>query len=242
MDIKEHILNVLRSELEPFGYRYVKSESKFKRKVDKDTIVYLYYCASRHHRGLTTVTFYANGDYRDLKKEFHNQKIIDNIEYWHFGFCSRLQWLMPRTEAPSPWDYVFRDDDTEEIVNERLRKMAWCVRTYLVTFMERLSHKSSALKEAVTLDHRFLLVGNKFLVPIMYCVWKHDKKAALDYIEEKRLKKLALVETREWDRLERMKEGEQFTQEEWPTYALLYEEYVEESKKIKEWIESLNYD
>ena len=144
-------------------------------------------------------------------------------------------------DKPSPlWDFVFRDDDTEEAVNQKLEEMAWCVRTYLIPFLERLSHRSSALEEAIALDRRFL-VTNDYLVPVMYCIWKHDKKAALDYLEEKRQRKLALVEPGEWSRLERMKNGETLTQEEYPAYALLYEEYVEKSQKIKEWIWSQNY-
>ena len=240
MDIKERILATLKKEFEPLGYRYLKSQSTFKRKVDKDTIVYLYYDASRYHRGFTTVAFYANGEYRDLRKELQDQCIID-VRYWHFGFCSRLEWLMPKDRPSSPWDFVFRDDDTEEAVNQKLEEMAWCVRTYLIPFLERLSHRSSALEEAIALDQKFLLLGDMFLIPVMYCIWKHDKKAALDYLEEKRQRKLVLVEPGEWVRLERMKNGETFTQEEYPAYALLYEEYVEKSQKIKEWIWSQNY-
>lgn len=154
MDIKERILNVLRNELEPFGYRYVKSESKFKRKVDKDTIVYLYYNAGRYHRGFTTVTFYINGDYRDLKKAMDDQCIIENTKYWHFHFGSRLQWLMPEGSTYSIWDLAFHDNETEMVVDERLKIMALCIRTYAIPFMERLSHRNSAIEEAIALDKR----------------------------------------------------------------------------------------
>ncbi len=239
MNIKEKVLTILKKELEPFGYRYLKSKSKFKRKVGKDIIVSLYYNASCSYRGHTTITFYARGIYLDLKKELQNQCLID-VEYWYFGFCSRLQWLMPEGKFSSPWDLVFCDDDTEELVNEKLEEMAWCVRTYLIPFLERLSHRSSALEEAIAFDRSFL-VTNAYLVPVMYCIWKHDKKAALDYLEEAGKRRLSLVEPGEWSRLERMKNGETLTQEEYPAYALLYEEYVEESQKIKEWIWSQNY-
>lgn len=239
MDIKERILATLKKEFEPFGYRYIKSESEFKRKVDKDTIVYLYYDASRYHRGFTTVAFYANGEYRDLRKELQDQCIID-VRYWHFGFCSRLEWLMPKDRPSSPWDFVFRDDDTEEAVNQKLEEMAWCVRTYLIPFLERLSHRSSALEEAIALDRRFL-VTNDYLVPIMFCIWKHDKKAALDYLEEVGKRLLSLVEPGEWVRLERMKNGETFTQDDTPLNAMVYEEYIEGAQKVREWIESRDY-
>ncbi len=239
MTNKEKITLALQKELEPLGYRYIKSESEFKRKVDKDTVVYLYYDASRYHRGFTTVAFYANGEYRDLRKELQDQCIID-VRYWHFGFCSRLQWLMPE-DKPSPlWDFVFRDDDTEEAVNQKLEEMAWCVRTYLSPFLERLSRRSSALEEAIVLDRRFL-VTNAFLVPIMYCVWKHDKKAALDYLEEVGKRLLSLVEPGEWVRLERMKNGETFTQDDTPLNAMVYEEYIEGAQKVREWIWSQDY-
>ena len=63
MNIKERILETLKKELEPLGYRYIKSESEFKRNVSKDILVFLYYCASNYHRGYTTVTFYPNSRY-----------------------------------------------------------------------------------------------------------------------------------------------------------------------------------
>lgn len=241
MDIKERILDVLRNELEPFGYRYVKSQSEFKRKVDKDTIVYLYYNASQYHRGFTTVSFYANGDYRDLRRELHNQSIIDGVEYWHYGFCSRLEWLVSRTKPSLPLDFVFCVNDTEEVVNDRLKSMAWYVRTYFLPFMERLSHRSSALEEAIILDRRFL-IANDYLIPIMYAVWKHDKKAALDYLEETGHRLLSLLDPNEWDRLERMKKGEHIKQDERPIHAFVYEDYIKGAQKVREWIESQNYD
>ena len=239
MDIKEKVLINLKKELEPFGYRYLKSKSKFKRKVGKDIIVSLYYNASCSYRGYTTITFYARGTYLDLKKELQNQCFID-VEYWYFGFCSRLQWLMPKGRSSSPWDFVFRDDDTEEAVNQKLEDMAWCVRTYLIPFLERLSHRSSALEEAIALDQRFL-VTNDYLVPVMYCIWKHDKKAALDYLEEVGKRLLSLVEPGEWVRLERKKNGERLCQDDVPIHAIVYEKYIKGAQKVREWIESQNY-
>ena len=239
MDIKERILAILKKEFEPFGYRYLKSQSTFKRRVGKDIIVSLYYNASCSYRGYTTITFYARGTYLDLKKELQNQCFID-VEYWYFGFCNRLQWLMPEGRPYSSWDFVFRNDDTEEAVNQKLEEMAWCVRTYLIPFLERLSHRSSALEEAIERD-RWFLITDKFLVPIMFCVWKHDKKAALDYLEKRGQRLLSLVKPGQWERLERMKNGETFTQDDTPLNAMVYEEYIEGAQKIREWIESLDY-
>ena len=82
MNIKERILETLKKEFEPLGYRYLKSRSIFKRNVGKDIIVHLYYNASRFHREFTIVNFFLHGDFRDIKEVLHNQNIIDDIEYW----------------------------------------------------------------------------------------------------------------------------------------------------------------
>ena len=239
MDIKERILETLKKELEPLGYRYIKSESKFKRNVSKDILVYLYYCASNYHRGYTTVTFYPNSRYWDIRRELQNQSIID-IKYWYFGFCCRLQWMRP--DAPwTLWDFVFCVDDTEEIVSEKLKEMALCVRTYLIPYLERVSHRSSAFEEAIALDRSFML-SNQYLIPVMYCIWKHDKKSALDYLENRGLRLLALVEPEEWEWLERKKKGETLLKNEYPASALGYEDYIEGARKVREWIESQEYD
>ena len=59
MNIKERILETLKKEFEPLGYRYLKSRSIFKRNVGKDIIVHLYYNASRFHREFTIVNFFS---------------------------------------------------------------------------------------------------------------------------------------------------------------------------------------
>ena len=240
MDIKERILETLKKELEPLGYRYIKSESKFKRNVSKDILVYLYYCASNYHRGYTTVTFYPNSRYWDIRRELQNQSIID-IKYWTFGFSCRLQWMRP--DAPwTPWDFVFCVDDTEEIVSEKLKEMAWCVRTYLIPYLERVSHRSSALEEAIALNRRFLL-QNEYLIPVMSCVWKHDKKAAMDYLKDRGEQIRELAKPEEWEFLARMKKGETLMPDEHPMHALSYDRYINnEARKAREWIESQEYD
>ena len=72
----------------------------------------------------------------------------------------------------------------------------------------------------------------------MYCIWKHDKKTALDYLEARGMRLQKLVKPEEWDQLERTKIAEKFMQYERPINALVYEEYIEGSKNISEWIES----
>lgn len=76
----------------------------------------------------------------------------------------------------------------------------------------------------------------------MYCLWAHDKKAALEYIENKRLRLQKMVKSEEWQRLEQMKNGEATAATEQPISALSYEEYIKKAKEVKAWIESLPYD
>ena len=119
--------------------------------------------------------------------------------------------------------------------------MALCVRTYLIPYLERVSHRSSAFEEAIALDRSFML-SNQYLIPVMYCIWKHDKKSALDYLENRGLRLLALVEPEEWEWLERKKKGETLLPNEHPASALTYEYYIEGARKVREWIESQEYD
>ena len=242
MNIKERILETLKKEFEPLGYRYLKSRSIFKRNVGKDIIVHLYYNASRFHREFTIVNFFLHGDFRDIKEVLHNQNIIDDIEYWYCGFACRLPWITPEKFESPLWDFIFCDDDTEKVVEEKLKRMAHCVRTYAIPYLEKLSHKNSALEEAIKLDQKFLLLGDEYLIPIMYCIWKHDKKSALDYLEERGIRLWKLVEPEEWEWLERKKKGETLLKNEYPASALGYEDYIEGAKKVWEWIESQEYD
>lgn len=69
----------------------------------------------------------------------------------------------------------------------------------------------------------------------MYYVWKHDKKAALDYLEEKRLRLQGRVKPEEWELLERYKNGERFGKQN-PFNALSYDEFMAFAKRFKEWV------
>ena len=240
MNIKERILLSLQKEVEPLNYRYTKSQNAFKLLSSKEIGVYLRCRIASYYRGITYVNLGAYTEFRDIKKSLKNQSTIEKLEYWHLGISCRLQWMRPEVPG-TPWDFVFCDDDTEEIVNQKLEQIISCTRTYLIPYLERLSHKDSALEETISLDQRFL-VADDYLIPIMYCIWKHDKKAALDYLENKGLRLLALVEPEEWEKLNRMKKGETIMPNERPMHALVYEDYIEGAKKIREWIESQEYD
>ena len=73
MNIKERILETLKKEFEPLGYRYLKSRSIFKRNVGKDIIVHLYYNASRFHREFTIVNFFYM-EISETSKKFYTIK------------------------------------------------------------------------------------------------------------------------------------------------------------------------
>ncbi len=241
MNIRERILETLKKEVEPLNYRYTKSQNAFKLLSSKEIGVYLSCHIASYYRGITYVNLDAYIEFRDIKKSLKSQSIIEKLEYWHFCISCRLQWMRP--DAPwTPWDFVFCVDDTEEIVSEKLKEMAWCVRTYLIPYLERVSHRSSALEEAIALNRRFLL-QNEYLIPVMYCVWKHDKKAAMDYLKDRGEQIRELAKPEEWEFLARMKKGETLMPDEHPMHALSYDRYINnEARKAREWIESQEYD
>lgn len=239
MKNREKIALALQEELEPLGYRYFKTTGKFTRKVDKDTVISIVYAPDCFHRGLVDVDLLARAEYKDIEGVLY--KLTDeNVSIrGHFAFICRLEWLIPESEY-TYHDFCFYNYDTEDVFDKKLRKLIWYVKIYMLPYMESLSHKDSALEKAIALDRKFL-INFEYVIPIMYCVWKHDKKAALDYLEEKRQRRLALVEPGEWERLERLKNGENLRPVDEPIQALMYEEYVKKSQKIKEWIWSQNY-
>ena len=69
----------------------------------------------------------------------------------------------------------------------------------------------------------------------MYYVWEHDKKAALDYLEEKRLRLLGKVKSEEWELLDRFKKGERFGKQN-PFNALSYDEFMAFYRRFKDWV------
>lgn len=240
MKNRERILSALRSELEPLGYRYFKTTGKFTRKVDKDTVISIVYAPDCFHRGFTDVALLASGEYRDIEEVLYKLTGESVAMRGHFGFVCSLAWILPISVSECHADFGFWDDDSEDEYSRKLNKLIERTKEYLLPYVESLSHKDSALEKAIALDGRSL-IHFEYVIPIMYCVWMHDKKAALDYLEEKGQRLLGFVEPGEWERLERMKKGEQFMQNDKPFHAMYYERYVGNSIKIKEWIWSQNY-
>jgi len=247
MKLREKIQLTLQEELEPLGFRYYKSLKTFKRSVDKNIIVGMYYDADCFHHGFTDITLYLFGEYRDLENVLN--KLQDRTFAQYGRVVCRLQWLLPEGEMAN-LDLSFQDSDSEETYNRKLRKLICQMKTYALPYLERLSHKDSAIEEAIALDRRdlFFIEG---VVPVMYCVWKHDKKAALDYLEEKRQRFLGRVEPWEWERLERFKNGERFGGMEQikngvqygvnnPLNAYAYDEFMGFVSRFNEWLETQN--
>ncbi len=233
MILKERIQAAIQTELEPLGFHWLKSRTIFKRSVDRNTVVRILYDADCFHRGITDVTLCAGAEYRDIEGVLYMLTNESVRKRGHFGFVCRLQWLMPEEESAN-WDFCFMDTDDDTAFNKKLEKLLWRMKTYLLPYVEKLSDKDSAIVEAAKLDRRGLIFFEG-VVPIMYCLWKHDKKAALDYLEEKRLRLLGWVEPWEWELLERYNNGERFGEHN-PMSAAIYEKYMNFVSKFKEWL------
>lgn len=234
MKLKEKIQIAIQAELEPLGFRYYKSRSVFERNVDRDTTVGMLYDADCFHQGFTDITLYPRASYRDIEEVLYRLINKTVAEDGHFGFVCRLQWLMPEGESAN-WDFNFRESDNEEIYNKKLEKLLWRMRTYALPYIERLSHKDSAIEEAAVLDRKDLIFSEG-VVPIMYCVWEHDPKAALEYLEEKRLRLLGRVKPEEWELLDRFKSGERFGEKN-PLHAFAYDNFIDFANRFEKWVE-----
>jgi len=238
MTLKERIQFALQKELEPLGFRYFKSLSTFKQKIDKYTTIELVYDADCFHHGFTDVTLLAGAEYRDIEEVQYKLTNRTVATAGHLGFVCRLQWLLPEGESAN-WDFSFRDSDSEETIERKQGKLLQRMKNYLLPYIDKLSHKDSAIEATAMLD-RMDLLFHEGLIPIMYWVWKHDKQAALDYLEEKRLRLLKRVKTEEWELVERFKSGERFGEKN-PFNALTYNEFMTFSTRFKEWVEEQDY-
>ncbi len=254
MTWKEKIILALQEELEPLGFRHHKSRKKFERKIDSDIKVGMYYTVASYHRGFTDVELMAFADYRDLEEVIYQLNNLSATKYGHFGMIYNLRWLLSDEEKkkdPLLMDLTFRDDDIEEINNRKMESLIFKIRKYMLPSIERMSERDSAIEVAIELDRRNLIFIEG-VVPVMYCLWKHDKKAASDYLEEKRLRLLEDVEPWEWELLERYKNGERFGGVKQikngveygvnnPLNAYAYDEFWGRAKLIKEWINNQSY-
>ena len=72
MKLKDRIRQALQQELEPLGFRYLKSTGDFKRSINKETNVYVYYIPDCFDRGITHVTLLAGAEYRDIEDIIYN--------------------------------------------------------------------------------------------------------------------------------------------------------------------------
>lgn len=236
---KERILLALLSELEPLGFHYLKSKGEFRKKVSKDICVYIDYDASCFHHGFTDIMLFVHVKYADIDRAIREIKDLEPLDYGPFGLRSRLQDLLPGGGAANP-EYCFSDTDSEEIFKQKLWTMLFHIKTYMVPYIEKLFHPDGAIETAIELDKNGI-VHPRCAVSIMYCVWRHDKQTALEYLERKRRQMFNLVTPQEWELLKLLKNGENIPQKDRPFNAIAYEEYVESAKKCREWIEARDY-
>lgn len=240
MKIKERLQIELMNELEPLGFKHLKSKQVFKKVIDKNTTVFVLYEAASYHRGFTDVELSASGDYADVEEIIFDINGITPVKGQHFGLFSRMQRLMPEGESAN-WDFVFRDSDSEEVIKQKLQKIIWRMKTILLPYVDRLSHRDTAFEEAIALDKKFL-IWYKCAIPVMYCVWKHDKKKALEYLEQKRLQLLSFVKPWEWDKVEAFRNGERFRNDERSVSAANYLDYMTIAEKFKKWADEQDWD
>ena len=254
MTWKEKIILALQEELEPQGFRHLKSKRTFERPVDRDIKVGMRYFVASYYRGFTDVELLAHAEYRDLEGVIYQLINLTAAKSGHFGIVYNLRWLIPDKEYnkdPLHMDLAFRDNDSEETNQKKLEGLIIKIREYILPSIERMSERDSAIEVAIELDRRNLIFIEG-VVPVMYCLWKHDKKAASDYLEEKRLRLLEDVEPWEWELLERYKNGERFGGVKQikngveygvnnPLNAYAYDEFWGRAKLIKEWINNQSY-
>ena len=236
---KERILLALRGELEPLGFRYLKSKKEFRKKANKDICVCINYNAGCYHRGFIDVMISVCAKYADIDRAIREIKDLEPIDYGSFSLRCRLQHLLPGGDAGNP-EYYFQDTDSEEVNTQILTLLLFQARTYLIPYTEKLSYTGGALEVAIELDQEGM-VHPRCAVPMMYCIWRHDKKAALDYLEEIRQRMYNLVTPQEWALMERMKNGEEVPRSNKPFNAIFYEEFLESAEKFKEWMERQDY-
>ena len=230
---KERIQLAIQSELEALGFRHLKSMADYRRIIDNKTTIYLGYYEDCFLRNLIEVNINPSANYRDVEEVQYMLMGYTVVRNGHFRLGSRLQWLIPEGDNAYE-DFCFRDSDSDEVINGKLEKLLWRIRTYVIPYLEKLADKDRAIVEITKLDRRGL-IHFEGVVPIMHCLWKHDKKAALDYLEEKRLRLLEWVEPWEWELMERFKKGERFGDKK-PVHAMNYENYMDFVAKFREWL------
>lgn len=233
MNLKERIQNAIRAELEPLGFRYLKSTSDFKLVIDSNTLVFLGYVADCFHRGQIDVNLYPAACYQDIENVQYKLAGYSTGKNGHLRLTCRLQWLMPEGESAYE-DFIFRERDSIVDNEVKLQKLLWRIKNYAIPYMERLSHKDSAIVEMTELDRKDR-ISYEGVVPIMHCLWKHDKDAALAYLEEKRQRMLKWVKPYEWELLARFREGERFGERN-PLHALNYEDFIDFVDRFKVWM------
>lgn len=232
MKVTERIQLALQTELKPLGFRYLKSRTTFVKSVDNNTSVELVYDADCFHHGFTDITLLSGANYRDIEEVLYE---LNNVTVAKPGaVVCRLQWILPERES-SNLDFSFHDNNSEEVFRQKLEKLIWRVKTYALPYIEKLSHKDSAIEETAILDRQGLIF-QEGIVPVMYCIWKHDKKAALGYLEEKRLRLFKRIRPDEWNLLERYNNGERFGDNN-PYQAAIYNDFITFVNRFKEWVE-----
>lgn len=232
--IENKLIDSINGVLEPMGFKYYKSRNRYKKTVDNNTTLFFNLVFNRHMYSFN-INIFVEARYQDLEKGWMD--LNSNFKPYKkgdLGIGSLLHFLFPDNAFPF-MEYNFSYNDDETINCGKINKITRWVEEYAIPYYDVLCNPELNIADQIRRDKQGLLYNYENIVPVMYCVWKHDKKAALDYLEEKRLRLLGRVKSEEWELLERFKNGERFGKQN-PFNALSYDEFITFEKRFKEWV------
>jgi len=239
--LKEQLIDSLNEKLSPLGFIYYKSRYYFKKRVNQNMTIFFNLVINSHVHSFN-INIFVGAYYRDLENALMELNVGPRpLQRGEVVIGSLLHSLFPYRDFPLR-DYTFSYHDSDAINKEKRQKIMGWVEEYVKPYFDVLCTPDFMIEDQIKRDKGGMIYNDFFenIVPIMYCVWKHDKQAALDYLEEKRLRLLKRVRPEEWALVERFKNGERFGEKN-PFNALTYNEFMTFSTRFKEWVQEQDY-
>lgn len=239
--LKGQLIDSLNEKLAPLGFTFYKSKSYFKKCINLSTTIYFNLIINSHFRSFN-INIFVGANYRDIENALMELNVRTRpLQRGELLIGSLLHFLFPYRDFPL-MDYDFSCLDSDAVNKEKRQKIMRWVEMYALPYFNILCTPDLMIEDQIKRDKGGGIYNqdNENIVPVMYWVWKHDKQAALDYLEEKRLRLLKRVKTEEWELVERFKSGERFGEKN-PFNALTYNEFMTFSTRFKEWVEEQDY-
>lgn len=221
--MKERLIEIFKNEFSQYGYKWLKSQNSFVKRHSSNTKTQIYISFNGpNHKKYFIVGINLNAHYADFKA--FCTKFFDHEQPYSIG-----RFMAGNVVGIDILDeYTFFQTDSEDRFLSKANAIKDAITKYGLPFLENMTNPDYVIQELKKWPMGPIYFG---YLPIAYLVWKQDKNAALQCVDETLKLYKEDVPQEQWALVDEWKKGNRDIP--CPSDACIYEKYLEFAEKFR---------